>query len=57
MFDLINNADSGLNRRLNDVDEASKLRDKAIKETVLSNVYIDYKDESGEVTDEKYIHW
>ena len=57
MFDLINNTDSGLNRRLNDVDEASKLRDKAIKETVLSNVYIDYKDESGEATDEKYIHW
>ena len=57
LFDLINNTDSGLNRRLNDVDEASKLRDKAIKETVLSNVYIDYKDESGEATDEKYIHW
>ena len=30
---------------------------KAIKETVLSNVYIDYKNESGELTDEKYIHW
>ena len=57
LFDLINNTDSGLNRRLNDVDEASKLRDKAIKETVLSNVYIDYKNESGEATDEKYIHW
>ena len=30
---------------------------KDIKETTLSNVYIDYKNESGEVTDEKYIHW
>ena len=61
LFDLINNTDSGLNRRLADVDEASKLRDKAleknIKETTLSNVYVDYKNESGKVTDEKYIHW
>ena len=61
MFDLINNTDSGLNRRLHDVDESSKLRDKElekdIKETTLSNVYIDYKNESGETTDEKYIHW
>ena len=61
LFDSINNADSGLNRRLHDVDETSKLRDKElekdIKETTLSNVYIDYKNESGEATDEKYIHW
>ena len=57
LFDLINNTDSGLNRRLDDIDKSSKLRDKEIKETVLSNVYIDYKNESGEETDEKYIHW
>ena len=30
---------------------------KDIKETTLSSVYIDYKNESGEATDEKYIHW
>ena len=53
----INNLIDDLFDLNNDIDEASKLRDKAIKETVLSNVYIDYKNESGEATDEKYIHW
>ena len=30
---------------------------KDIKEDTLQNCYIDYKNEAGEVQEEKYLHW
>jgi len=61
LFDMITNTETGVNKRIDTVDTESKQRDTAlennIKVNLLQNVYVDYKDEAGETTTEKYIHW